>query len=145
MSDSSPNFCIGVNTIVVRDGKLLLGMRKNCYCAGTWGLPGGHLEQGEALAEGAARELFEETGLRAGRLEFANIVNNPPLTKKLHYIQVGFVTTDVVGEPELKEPDRCAEWRWFEVNALPKEIFSNHQTQIRLFVVGKEKYGEEKI
>ena len=145
MSENRSDFRVGVNVLVVRDGKLLLGKRKNCYGAGTWALPGGHLEQGEALATGAARELLEETGLRAERLEFANIVNNPPIIKKLHYIQIGFVVTDVVGEPEIKEPDRCEEWRWFDVSALPSDIFPNHQTQIRLFVVGKEKYGEERI
>lgn len=145
MKNNYSEFRVGVNVIVVRDGKILLGKRANVYGAGTWALPGGHLEQGEKLADGAARELLEETGLCAGRLEFANIINNPPLTKKLHYIQVGFTATDVVGEPELKEPDRCAEWCWFKLEELPEEIFPNHQTQIKLFLLGKEKYGEEKI
>ncbi len=31
--------------------------------AGKWGLPGGKLEKGESLEEGARRELFEETGI----------------------------------------------------------------------------------
>jgi 8-oxo-dGTP pyrophosphatase MutT (NUDIX family) len=31
---------------------------------GYWFTPGGGLDEGESMAEGAARELFEETGLR---------------------------------------------------------------------------------
>lgn len=143
MTESYPNFCIGVNIIVVRDGKLLLGKRKNCYGAGTWALPGGHLEQGEELAAGAARELLEETGLTAERLEFTNIVNDPN-EKDRHYIQIGFEAIDVKGEPENKEPDRCEGWRWFDLNVLPENIFLNHNMQIQLFLSGSSRYGEKK-
>jgi len=44
MKDKYEKFHIGINVFVVRDKKLLLGKRKNVYGAGTWGLPGGHLE-----------------------------------------------------------------------------------------------------
>ena len=141
MTDN-PQFCIGVNTIVVRDGKLLLGMRKNCYGAGTWALPGGHLEQGEGLAEGAARELLEETGMIPEKMEFTNIVNNPQEESR-HYIQIGFEAIGTIGEPENKEPDRCEEWRWFDMSKLPENVFPNHKEQIELFVTKDYRYGEK--
>jgi 8-oxo-dGTP diphosphatase len=124
MQDVYRSFPVGVMTFVVRDGRLLLGKRINVYGAGTWGLPGGHLEMGEAMAAAAARELSEETGLSAKTFDFSNFVNDKSGNK--HYLQVGFVASGVVGDPELKEPDRCEEWRWFKLTELPAEIFPPH-------------------
>ncbi len=47
------------------DDCVILVKRKNPPNAGTWGFPGGHVELGETAAEAAARELLEETGVRA--------------------------------------------------------------------------------
>jgi 8-oxo-dGTP pyrophosphatase MutT (NUDIX family) len=44
--------------------------------AGTWWFtPGGGLDPGESWAEGAARELFEETGLRVGPADLGDPVH----------------------------------------------------------------------
>jgi ADP-ribose pyrophosphatase YjhB (NUDIX family) len=46
-------------------GNGLLVIRRGAgYSAGNLALPGGYLEAGETWTEGAARELFEETGVR---------------------------------------------------------------------------------
>ncbi len=44
--------------------KLLWIQRKLEPRAGFWAIPGGFMESGETTAEGAARELWEETGIR---------------------------------------------------------------------------------
>lgn len=125
-----------MNVFVLRGGKLLFGKRKNCYRAGEWGLPGGHLELGEQFVAGAARELFEETGLSAKSYSFLNIVNQPTGNSQ-HYIQVAFLAEGVEGEVENKEPHYCEEWRWFPLGALPEEIFGPHRDQIELFLEKK--------
>jgi len=54
------------------DGAALLQLRDDkpgIQDPGIWVFPGGHVEPGETLAGGAARELFEETGYRCGGLE----------------------------------------------------------------------------
>ena len=132
MQDIYQTFHIGVNVFVIKDDKLLLGKRKNIYGAGTWGLPGGHLETGEAMKGAASRELMEETGLTADSFEFSNMVNDK--NGDQHYIQAGFVAQNVNGEPSLKEPDRCEEWKWFNISGLPKEIFPPHIKQIENFI-----------
>ncbi|UQN06854.1 NUDIX domain-containing protein [Deinococcus sp. QL22] len=64
--------------LMVQDtqGRVLLGRRDGTgYGAGLWGLPGGRVERGEALADAATREVWEEMGLQvsAGTLAFTGV------------------------------------------------------------------------
>ncbi len=54
---------LAANVLVVRDGRVLM-VRQPPQWGGRWELPGGALEAGETLLEGAARECREETGYR---------------------------------------------------------------------------------
>ena len=56
---------VGVLAVVLRGDKVLVVRRGNPPLAGRWGFPGGVLELGETVAEGAMRELKEETGVVA--------------------------------------------------------------------------------
>jgi 8-oxo-dGTP diphosphatase len=67
---------IAVLAVVLRgegpDTRALIVQRAQQPNAGRWGFPGGVLELGETVAEGAMRELLEETGIVA---EPAGILN----------------------------------------------------------------------
>ncbi len=130
-----PKFPIGVNVLVVKDGKLLLGRRKNTSGEGDWGLPGGHLEKDEKMEDGARRELREETGLEAD-LKFTNLANGRNIEPQ--YLHVSFLAENVRGEPQLMEPEKCSEWQWFDMNDLPKNIFIGHQRTIEGFLRHEE-------
>lgn len=127
-------FLVGANIIVERDGKILFGLRKSGFSEGNWGLPGGHVEIGESLANAAARELFEETGMTAERFVFVNLVNRP--NEGAHYVLTTFAAHNVIGEPKLCEPDRCEEWRWFDFLDIPKNVVESHHEQTRLYREG---------
>jgi len=136
---------VGVNVLIEREGKLLMGKRKGVAGEGSWGLPGGRLEFGEKIFDCAKRELMEEVGLKAKDLEFLNIFNQIRTNKNQHWIQVGLVGKGIKGEPKLMEPERCFEWRWFENNKLPKNIFRPHKAHVDM-VCGKGKvYVEERF
>ncbi len=123
---------IGCEIFIVQDGALLLGKRKNCYGAGDWGLPGGHLEYGETLREGAIRELKEELGINARDLELCTVVDDIE-NNGGHYIHMSFVLNSYEGNISLKEPDKCYEWRFFPLGSLPENIFSAHRKIVEVF------------
>src|SRR5713101_3073212 len=56
---------VGVLAVVLRGERALVVRRGNQPLSGRWGFPGGVLELGETVAEGAMRELAEETGVVA--------------------------------------------------------------------------------
>ncbi len=113
---------VGVGVLVTRDGKVLLGKRKGAHGAGTWGLPGGHLEYGEEIEECAKRELFEETGLEAIEVEKGTWSNT--MIEEKHYVTVFIIVKKCLGEVTLREPEKCEEWEWFDPLALPSPLFA---------------------
>ena len=64
---------VGVLVVVLRGDTVLIVQRKQQPNAGRWGFPGGVLELGETVFEGAMRELMEETGIAAEPAGFLDI------------------------------------------------------------------------
>lgn len=133
MKEKHVQFYIGVNPIVFKNGKLLLGKRKNIFGDKTWGLPGGHLEINESIEKCASRELYEETGLICNNFKINNIVSQFQKNGK-NYLQIGLETKKIKGNSFVKEPEKCYELKWFSLAKLPKNIFENHKEQINIFI-----------
>ena len=66
---------VGVIAVVLRGEKALIVRRGNPPLSGRWGFPGGVLELGETVAEGAMRELLEETGVVAEPAEVLTVID----------------------------------------------------------------------
>lgn len=55
---------VAATCIVARQGKVLMIRRDTPVGRGLWSMPGGYIDRGEVVEEGAAREVLEETGLK---------------------------------------------------------------------------------
>ncbi|MBU0596836.1 NUDIX domain-containing protein [Patescibacteria group bacterium] len=114
---------VGVGVCIVRDGKVLLGKRKNSHGQGTWSFPGGHLDFGESWEDCSIRETLEETGLKINKIKFAAVTNDVMDKEDKHYITI-FIRADCMqGDPQLMEPEKCEKWEWFDWNNMPESLF----------------------
>ena len=104
-------------------GQLLLGRRLSKHGNGTWAPPGGHLEFGETPIETAIREVREETDLIIPSNQVREISWTNDIFQDKHYITIHCRVDNFVGTPKIMESNKCAEWRWCDLNALPQPLF----------------------
>ena len=71
---------VGSGVLIYKNGKVLLQKRRD---NGLWADHGGCVEIGESVEETAKRELFEETGLTANKLDFSIYI-----LEKIHYTHI---------------------------------------------------------
>jgi ADP-ribose pyrophosphatase YjhB (NUDIX family) len=105
-----------VSTVVATGGRVLLCRRAEPPAAGYWALPGGFMECGESLEEAAARETFEETGVRIAAQDLRlHALSTLPYISEVY---VGF-HVELPQEPALACGPECAEVRFFAEDELP--------------------------
>lgn len=114
---------VGVACFVFKDGKFLLLQRHGSHGAGTWAVPGGHLEFDESFEETARREVREETGLEITNVRFGAITNDRFLKENKHYITIWMLSEWSNGEEAITEPEKCLQQAWFTFDDLPKPLF----------------------
>ncbi len=105
---------IGVGAVVIREGRVLLVRRGGPPAQGLWAIPGGGLELGETLRQGAERELLEETGItiRAGEQVYTGETMERDADGRIrfHYVIIDFAAEYVGGE--VNGSDDASEARW---------------------------------
>jgi 8-oxo-dGTP diphosphatase len=114
---------VGLNVIIKKDNKVLLGKRTGSHGVGTWNFPGGHLEFNEEFDDCARREVKEETGLAIKNLKQVTFTNDKFIEEGKHYVTLFMVADYESGVAEVKEPEKCEEWQWFEWSKLPGPLF----------------------
>ena len=116
---------VGVGAIIVNAGRrVALIKRGKAPLLGEWSIPGGMLELGETVRQGAEREALEETGLVVRATEllgvFDRVVLDAAKRCQYHYVLIDFLCERISGD--LRAAGDAADARWFsaeEVSKLP--------------------------
>lgn len=111
---------VGVGGVIIAAGEVVLIKRRYEPLAGRWSLPGGSLEVGESLADGACRELREETGLEVevGPIVevFDRILRDDDGRVRYHFVLVDFLCRPTGGT--LEAADDVSDARWVPLDGL---------------------------
>lgn len=125
---------IWIGVLVIKDWKILYGLRKSEHGNNTYSPPWGHLEFGEKIEECAIRELYEESNLVAqeSNVIVYSVGNEIYPKNEKHYINITTIIQVFSGKLENKEPEKLEEWKWmswdeikklWEKNFLPMQNF----------------------
>jgi len=106
--------------------RVLLVKRKYDPYKGHWAVPGGFIEIDEELADAAARELAEETGLTDVPLEQMHTFGTVGRDPRGRQITVVFTGIAETGANKVQGGDDAAEARWFDIDDLPPNIGFDH-------------------
>ncbi|MEU9059105.1 NUDIX domain-containing protein [Streptomyces sp. NPDC048430] len=114
---------IGVHLYLERpDGTVLLGLRHpdSAFAPSTWHALAGHCEQENAITC-LIREAREEAGLHIERqdVELVHVVDHIDKAGDRPRMGLFFRARVWSGEPELREPDKCTQWKFWNPAALP--------------------------
>jgi 8-oxo-dGTP diphosphatase len=138
MTTEAPKVRVGVGAFILKseqednkNPRFLVGKRKGAHGAGTFALPGGHLEFGESPEECAAREMLEETGLAVKNVRFLTATNDYMPADNKHYVTIFMVSEreDASAEAEILEPDKCEGWEWWSWEELTSYVEKQNEAQ----------------
>ncbi|MFA6135775.1 MAG: 8-oxo-dGTP diphosphatase [Candidatus Paceibacterota bacterium] len=128
---------------IVKDGQILLGMKKRGFGAGKWNGPGGKQKGEESLEEIAVRETEEEFNIKieSGKLEKVAVINfyfkdKPEHNQTVHV----FMVREWEGEP--RESEEMAP-KWFKTGEIPyDQMWIDDKYWLPEVLSGRKIFGE---
>ena len=116
---------VGVG-VVVRDGdgRVFLAQRgpQARNERGSWEFPGGEVGYGETLEDAVRRELAEEYGMAVEITGQLGAFDHILPAEGQHWVSVAYLARDAGGEPTIREPGKCSQIGWFDLDALPEPL-----------------------
>ncbi|GAA2283606.1 MULTISPECIES: NUDIX hydrolase [Kitasatospora] len=121
----APTMVVGVHLVLIEDGHVLLGQRRNTsFADGHWHVPAGHLLEHESITRGMAREAKEELSIviREEDLELVHALHHLDADDGQGRLQLFFRPRAYTGEVTNREPEKCHQVSWWPLERLPKPV-----------------------
>ena len=136
---------VGVGVLVFRGEEVLLVKRGKPPRLGQWSIPGGMQQIGESVAEAAARELREETGVEAEIKEVIAVVDSINRDEdgrvKYHYTLVDLWAEWRAGEA--MAGDDAAEVAWVALDRLAPYRLWHETARLIVLAAARRKAAAE--
>lgn len=113
----------GVGVMILKEREVLLGKRKGAHGEGEYAFPGGKVDHGETFDQCAARETREECGVEITNIRFQFVANMRSYLPR-HFTHIALLADWESGEPQVREPEKCEHWGWYDPAAPPEPLFS---------------------
>jgi 8-oxo-dGTP diphosphatase len=123
-----PRPAVTVDVVIVtreERPRVLLIRRKHDPFAGMWAIPGGFVNMDEGLEDAARRELREETGVQARRLEQLHAFGDPGRDPRGRTISVAYLAQVDHGRLKPRAADDAAEVAWHPLHRPPRLAFDH--------------------
>lgn len=105
---------ISTGVAIVKDGKVFKARRAAVdFLGGSYELPGGGVDEGGTIEEGAIREVKEETGLTVSKVLGTFDGFDYSTDHKPYVRQVNLLVEVESGEPQL-DPNEHDAWQWVD-------------------------------
>jgi len=118
LPETSPKIDVGIGVMIFKDGKVLMSQRKSKLGTGELAFPGGKLEYMESYEDCCRRECREEAGIEITNIRFLYAANIRRYAPK-HFAHFTMIADWASGEPQVLEPEKSGEWKWYDPANLP--------------------------
>lgn len=128
---------VSVNVALRRGEEVLLSRRRGTgWSDGNYGLIAGHVDDGELPEHAAAREVWEEVGIRLHVADLTAYFVDFRTSAAGPYVDVFFRCDRWSGTPRIAEPDKADDLRWVPLTDLPTNVVEYVRVGLQILANG---------